>query len=151
MDRIKKSDFFEDDFKNAASYYLEKGVDLIRQEKYKRLREQHNLWKAEHPEAAERAAQEEYEKTLGYVYVMKSSAGLYKIGCTKNPDKRLTSFNKGLPMTFSYEKLIKTNERYYFEKRLHKKFSRKRVVGEWFSLNDADLALIKRIKSDVIF
>lgn len=73
--------------------------------------------------------------------------GEYKIGMTKNPRDRMETFNVKLPFKIDYVHLIKAQDRFEAEKRLHVQFARKRINGEWFRLDDRDVEAIKRIKA----
>lgn len=82
----------------------------------------------------------------GYVYLIQSSTGHYKIGHTANPLKRLRTFEAKLPFEIEYVHLIATTNRFALEKELHTKFADRRVRGEWFALTSADIAYIKLLK-----
>ena len=78
----------------------------------------------------------------GYVYLIKMNID-YKIGISKQPQKRLVEFTK-LPYPIEkicIEKVLNYKE---VEKQLHKKFSTKRKRGEWFSLSKKDVNYIKK-------
>ena len=65
----------------------------------------------------------------------------YKIGFTKDPDKRLKTLQTGNPkkLQIHYKENISENEVKYIEGHIHKELKRKQVSGEWFdvSLDDA--------------
>lgn len=65
----------------------------------------------------------------------------------KNPRDRLKTFEVKLPFKVDYIHLIKCQDRYSAEKRLHAQFAGKRLNGEWFQLSDQDVQTIKRIKA----
>lgn len=97
-----------------------------------------------------------YEKRLqnadryaGFVYLVRSEGGYYKIGRTKNPANRIKTFKVKLPFEIEYVAIIQTNDMYALEKELHKKYKPKKVNGEWFSLNDDDLNYIKSLSASV--
>lgn len=77
----------------------------------------------------------------GFVYVIYSSASaLFKIGISKNVKNRMAQLRykhkePGMSLVFTYE----TNCMRWIEHRLHERFADKRVRGEWFDLDDADL------------
>lgn len=72
-------------------------------------------------------------------YVIKdSSNGLYKIGKTCNINKRFATIKIS---NASIELILVSNEN--IESKMHKKFKSKRVSGEWFSLNDYDLKVMR--------
>lgn len=84
----------------------------------------------------------------GYVYLLKSPTGYYKIGRAKNPEKRLETFNVKLPFEVDFECLIYSDDMWFLERELHIKFKDKRVQGEWFKLDDEDIAYIKSLVSE---
>lgn len=84
----------------------------------------------------------------GYVYLLQSDNGYWKIGRTANPDDRLRTFNVKLPFKVSYKRLIKASDMYELEARLHTTYARCRVDGEWFRLTDADVNAICEIKDE---
>lgn len=82
----------------------------------------------------------------GYVYLVKNDDGYYKIGMTKNWEDRRKTFNVLLPFEIEYTHLIHTKDMAWLEHDLHRRFDHKRVNGEWFKLDDADVEYIKAIK-----
>lgn len=66
-------------------------------------------------------------------YVIKANE-VYKIGKSKNVEKRIQSFKTALPNL----EIIHVIE-YDVEKFLHKKFENQNVGGEWFTLSNKDL------------
>jgi len=98
---------------------------------------------------SKRAKQLEREQKAypGYVYLIQSPTGAYKIGRTKNPDDRMKTFGIQLPFEVQFVHLIETANMYKLERSLHKKFSSKRVNGEWFQLVPEDIEFIKGITS----
>jgi hypothetical protein len=82
-------------------------------------------------------------KHQGYVYLMRTSFGYWKIGFTKNPKQRLSAMVK-LPFTFEYEYLIPTHDMKGLEWQLHEIFKDYRAKGtEFFTLTDEQVAWIK--------
>lgn len=86
------------------------------------------------------------DRKKGFVYVLQSPTGAYKIGRTKSPEDRLKTFSVKLPFEVEYTCLIKAEDMYSAEKRLHEKFSEKRINGEWFKLNENDIDYIKSLQ-----
>ena len=72
-----------------------------------------------------------------YLYIVKNS-GLFKIGYSKNWNKREKSYKTHLP---SYELvyLLKSFNSFELEGELHILFDKNRVKGEWFNLTDAEV------------
>jgi hypothetical protein len=85
------------------------------------------------------------EKRLrnGYVYLLKSDTGHYKIGRTIDPENRQKTFGVQLPFNVQFECLIKSDDNHKLEKSLHERFEHRRVRGEWFDLTDDDVEYIK--------
>lgn len=79
----------------------------------------------------------------GYVYLLQSPNGLYKIGRTKDAQGRLKNFKTSMPFDVEFEHVIKTDDMYKLENELHERFSMTRVSGEWFRLTSNDIAYIK--------
>lgn len=85
---------------------------------------------------------------LGYVYVVKSDRGFYKIGRTINPENRRRTFEVKLPFEVEYLALIKAFDMVELEKLLHRRFSKKRVNGEWFMLDEDDIVFLRKLEQD---
>ena len=83
-------------------------------------------------------------KAPGYVYfVQEYMNGSFKIGKTRNLEKRMNVFGVKLPFENKLVYLIKTGNHHQTEVAFHKHFSDKRLEGEWFALSKEDLAWIK--------
>lgn len=82
----------------------------------------------------------------GYVYLLKSPTGHYKIGCTSNPHNRAKTFGIQLPFEVEFLALIYFEDMYTLEAEMHEEFAHKRVNGEWFALDDADVEYIKSME-----
>ncbi len=75
-----------------------------------------------------------------FIYLMlDESTGMYKLGRTNNPLKREITLQSEKP-TIKLIAKAKRDKRH--EKILHKQYKEKRVRGEWFSLNEDDVASI---------
>lgn len=87
------------------------------------------------------------QSQFGYVYIVGSSEeGLYKIGKTTSPEKRLRSLQTACPYELDYTRWIKTDRMDELERRLHNQFSDKRTRGEWFKLAEEDLKLMELLQ-----
>jgi hypothetical protein len=83
----------------------------------------------------------------GYVYLVKSPTGTYKIGRAKNPWNRVKTFGVKLPFEVELIHLIECEQYHDVEANLHARFASKRVNGsEFFALTDEDVAYIKSIE-----
>lgn len=81
-------------------------------------------------------------KTKGTIYVLESSLGHYKIGCSSKLAHRITMFGVKLPFTVSLLVAIEVDDMYHYEAWLHNIFAKNRVNGEWFILDYISLKLI---------
>jgi hypothetical protein len=79
----------------------------------------------------------------GFVYLLKSSEGYYKIGKTKDPKNRMKTFGLKLPMHVEYICLIESDDMGELETMLHIDYQSKRINGEWFDLTPEDVEYIK--------
>lgn len=82
-------------------------------------------------------------KKPGFVYVLKSETGHFKIGRTIDPDSRYKTFGITLPFRIEYELVIKADDYVALEKALHARFAAKRLDGEWFQLTPDDLEMLR--------
>lgn len=85
------------------------------------------------------------KKQKGCVYFFKH-VGLtpIKIGCSTNesPIDRFTQFSTYAPFGAQIIGFISCGEPFLLEKNLHQKFANKRLMGEWFDLNETDISTI---------
>jgi hypothetical protein len=82
----------------------------------------------------------------GYVYLIRIENGLYKIGKAKNIDERIKPFKVSFPMSWEIIHAFMSHDYSKAEITLHERFSDKRTVGEWFTLDEQDVQSIKSIK-----
>lgn len=78
--------------------------------------------------------------TRGYIYVVHSTSGHYKIGRSKDPHarfKQLTS-TQG-PYVYTLVNVLSTYDMFEAEADYHRMFEHKRVRGEWFELTEEEL------------
>lgn len=87
---------------------------------------------------------------IGYVYVLKSDSGHYKIGKTINPNNRLATFEVELPIEVHYLVLIKTYNYHRLETLFHHQYRHKRIYGEWFDLTRNDLLFLESFPGNVL-
>jgi hypothetical protein len=84
----------------------------------------------------------------GYVYLIQSVTGFYKIGKTKDVENRAKMFSVKLPFEIELDHVIRCSNRHVAERVLHDRFADKRINGEWFALAPQDVAWIKSIETD---
>ena len=83
-----------------------------------------------------------YKKiSKGYVYIVQyNNENLYKIGVSKNtPYLRLSSLQSGCPYELKFIHIEFCDNYYDLEKKLHLKYIKFRIRGEWFKLSDKEL------------
>ena len=82
----------------------------------------------------------------GYVYLIKASNGLFKIGKAKNIKDRLKILNTMCACKLELICAIYSDKPYALERRLHNQYAEKRSHGEWFALAREDIESIKGIE-----
>lgn len=86
------------------------------------------------------------EPTAGFAYLIAGPDGLFKIGRSVKPDKRVRQI---APKRFDLRLLfaIPTANPESLEGWLHQAFAHRRVKGEWFRLTEEEVALMRSIPS----
>ncbi|MBU9674739.1 GIY-YIG nuclease family protein [Planococcus sp. CP5-4] len=80
----------------------------------------------------------------GYIYfVQEHMNGSFKIGKTKHVERYMNLFVVKLPFENKLIHLIKSGNHHQTKAAFHKHFNDKRLEGEWFSLNQDDVAWLK--------
>ena len=74
-----------------------------------------------------------------FVYLIKATNGLIKIGIAKNVAQRLRQLDNMSPVPLELLHTIETKNARELEGELHERFALKRVRGEWFSLANPDI------------
>jgi hypothetical protein len=78
----------------------------------------------------------------GYVYILQAKE-YFKIGKTKDLDRRLTQISPQLPFEVELIHTIETKRMTELEQVLHAGLHHKRANGEWFKLEEDDLDWLK--------
>jgi len=79
----------------------------------------------------------------GVVYLLKSAYG-FKVGRTRNVPARMRAFGVQLPIVYTIPFCAWFDDCHEAERRYHGLFEHKRINGEWFDLDDADIEVIRR-------
>lgn len=116
------------DIANKILFFCEKYGDSI-EEYNEKTKEEENY---------KRLEKTPKPKTKGFIYIMKCE-NKYKIGFTKNIDKRLKQLNnRPFPVELYY--LSKEIEDVYnIEKFIHSKISKYKIDGEWYDFKEIDI------------
>jgi len=86
------------------------------------------------------------EPVSGYVYLLRSDHGLYKIGRSIEPASRIRRLGVVLPFPVTTIHVLAADDCSTAERRLHMRFASQRLEGEWFRLTDDDVAWVKSIQ-----
>ena len=99
-------------------------------------------------EKQEQALQRELEKMKGFVYLMRSGNGYYKIGVSKDVERRLNDLRRQFPISIEIIHYFRSYNYISAERFLHEKFSSKRLEYEWFELSAKDVEWITSLQDD---
>jgi len=83
-------------------------------------------------------------KQSGVVYLLSTSIGFYKIGCSSRPENRLLNFGLTLPFEIELVCAVRSVDMYGLERKLHAKFKDELVKGEWYTLNTRQVRFMER-------
>jgi hypothetical protein len=83
----------------------------------------------------------------GWVYLFRADnpAGMYKIGYSTDPVRRLEAVQAACPAPLVFEWAIPCWGNDGTELKLHRRFAEQRVHGEWFMLSKEDVKWIKEL------
>lgn len=84
-------------------------------------------------------------KKRGYVYLVRAETGEYKIGYSMDVENRIKAFSVQPPFDYQLVHSIPVDDMIQAEAALHKRFSGKRIKGEWFALEDGDVEEIMQL------
>ena len=76
------------------------------------------------------------------VYILIASNGLCKIGQTESLYKRIASLWTTIPEEFEVYAFFPTESHIFSEETIHRLVCNRRVKGEWFALDEDDLAKV---------
>ena len=79
----------------------------------------------------------------GIVYFLKAENGLTKVGWTQNLAERKKTLERKEKTKTELVHYISSQDCVTLEQVIHTVFSKKRVRGEWFDLNDEDVQMFK--------
>ena len=81
---------------------------------------------------------------ISHIYLIKHPSGATKIGRADSPQQRLTALSTATPDRLEILAIYKVGKSNVdaVEKYLHQLFASKRIKGEWFAINEIDIATI---------
>jgi uncharacterized protein (DUF433 family) len=79
------------------------------------------------------------------VYILKTGKNLFKIGKTRDLQRRLSSYHTHLPILFRVVRQYPAANMSELEESLHIVFQHRRIKGEWFQLTNDDLVICDNI------
>jgi predicted GIY-YIG superfamily endonuclease len=86
----------------------------------------------------------------GYIYLLSSSVGYYKIGRAKDVSARMGQHKRDYPVTLTVEHTIAVADMIRSETFLLRTFRDKKLQGEWFALGPDDVTWIKGLDSKAL-
>lgn len=75
----------------------------------------------------------------GDVYLAQAETGHYKIGISRNPDRRIKHFDTIMPVRVFLIHNFPCDNCRKAEEELHQRYANQRTAGEWFLLDDYDI------------
>jgi len=130
---------FDDLFSAISKFYATTSDDEIEH----RNRETH-AWIRQQTLTATIGDTHKHTRRSGFIYLLRSATGPYKIGKSKDPSQRFHTIFTNSPVALELILQIETDDMHALERDLHQRFAAKRIQGEWFQLDDADLSSITR-------
>jgi hypothetical protein len=94
----------------------------------------------------DRQAYKSSNPNAGYVYIIASDSGLFKIGKSKDPDQRLKGIATSSAHNLTLLHTIYCDDMGIAEAELHHRYRNCRQSGEWFKLTDKDVSRIMKTK-----
>lgn len=83
-------------------------------------------------------------KFKSFVYLLKVSEGIYKIGVSKNVNKRVKQLQTGNPDIIEVVDTFPSQYPYKIENVLHRRYKYKNIHGECFKLSEKDINNFKQ-------
>lgn len=92
-----------------------------------------------------RPIKKERVKKAGFIYFLQEYTGKIKIGKTQYLDKRISNIGVKLPIQPTLIHYFSTEDMTGSEEKLHKKYQKYRLEGEWFKLSKKEIEKIKTL------
>lgn len=85
------------------------------------------------------------QEKSGYIYLVRAATGEYKVGHSVDVGSRMKAFSVQPPFEYELVHAFPADDMAQAESILHNRFSEKRIMGEWFTLDKKDVDEIVRI------
>jgi predicted GIY-YIG superfamily endonuclease len=95
---------------------------------------------------ARKASANEPKENSGFIYILKSSNGYYKIGRAKEVNVRVAAWKTVFPIKIKLVNSFACKNRMAVENALHNKYAKKRLEREWYKLEKEDVNYLMSIK-----
>lgn len=86
----------------------------------------------------------------GFIYLLSSSVGLYKIGRTIDMERRFSDHVRTWPVELKIVHQVPVNQVVSCETFLLRRFRDKQKQGEWFDLDESDIEWLKSLDTDAL-
>lgn len=89
---------------------------------------------------------------MAYVYLIcdASKDKVYKIGVTKGKiENRIKKLQTGSSGEIFLCRYYETEYPFFIEKQLHRKYQHKKIMNEWFELNDSDVFSFEEVCKNI--
>lgn len=138
---------WEEMYAEGVAFYASVTDEWIEAYNASRLQDDED-YEREWAEGLRRAAKKPRRTKPGYVYLLKSEDGFYKIGRALNVTDRSNLIGTQMPQKIEVVHTFYSADYCGAEKALHDMFREKRINGEWFKLEPADVEHICGCASD---
>jgi hypothetical protein len=140
---LNPPDSFSSNYTKQADKFIAMGIAEMTPDGKLRFLDRHAIEPISHSFTAEEIKNAKQipkvTPTSKGVYLLKSSTGLFKIGCTKNLLSRMSDFWNIIPEDLEIFAFAPTKEHRASERYLHSQYQSVRVKGEWFALTEKDI------------
>ena len=91
------------------------------------------------------------DERMDYVYLIRMvGTDLYKIGYSCNLEARFLNLTSMYPLPIGIVHTIETNRGRWLERRLHLKYRRNHVYGEWYVMSEREVKHFKKLNFEYV-
>lgn len=156
IDRNKLACVFQQTSEKRAAIYKHNGKLLTRAEWLRYRRWTDNYYasvsdddiEAYNDQVSEKIKSKPLPPQAGYIYLIESSIGYYKIGKAINVEVRRGQHLRDYPLQLTIAHAIHVEDRHRAERYLLNLFADKQLQGEWFKLSEDDVRWIMSLSGE---